>query len=408
MNRNSIHTAIFTAIWFALITFIIVGVQVNTIDGSMQWHPGRAVFIAIVSFLLSLLWQRVFTVQDIDLTEAKNARNTFWIGYFTHGKNIFRKIRTVGIEAKKKHKTVLLLIISIPLLFLPLLGLYQTKVITSVLVFMLLALSLNVVVGLGGMLNLGVASFFAVGAYTYALLNYHYHVGFLIGFIAAALVSLITGVLVALPVIRLKGDYLAIVTLAFGEIVRIVLENWSSFTFGPSGISNVVRPKFFGMTLNLQHVTGYIYYIAFIVVVLAMFFINRLEHSHYGRSWEAIREDGLASQAMGVDLAKTKMLIFAIGALLAGVAGVVLAISTGYINPKSFTFWQSIIPLCIIVLGGMGTMSGVLLGAIILVWLPEYLRVFSDYRFLVFGIILVVMMIFRPDGLIRKTRKEYQ
>jgi branched-chain amino acid transport system permease protein len=216
------------------------------------------------------------------------------------------------------------------------------------------------------------------------------------------------GVLLGYPVLRLRGDYLAIVTLGFGEIIRLVLENWNAFSFGPSGIANIPRPGFFGIQMSLQQATIYIYFVMIAMVIFTIFVVNRLQDSRIGRAWIALREDEVACQAMGIDKRKTKLMAFALGATWAGLAGVAFAAKTTFINPASFTLWESINILCVVVLGGMGSIVGVIVGAFILILLPEYLRFLSEYRILAFGAVLVVMMVFRPGGIVETVRRTYQ
>jgi branched-chain amino acid transport system permease protein len=277
----------------------------------------------------------------------------------------------------------------------------------SALIYVMLGLGLNIVVGLAGLLDLGYVAFYAVGAYAYALLNYHFGLTFWMALPIGAGLGAVFGILLGFPVLRLRGDYLAIVTLGFGEIIRIILENWNEFSFGPSGISNIPRPSLFGIDLSVHHATIYIYYVMIGLCLLTIFVVNRLQDSRIGRAWIALREDEIACQAMGIDKAKTKLTAFALGATWAGMSGVVFAAKTTFVNPASFTIWESIIILCIVVLGGMGSIVGVMAGALVLILMPEYLRAFSEYRMLAFGIVLVVMMVFRPGGLIPNVRRIY-
>ena len=225
--------------------------------------------------------------------------------------------------------------------------------------------------------------------------------------IGAALGALF-GIILGFPVLRLRGDYLAIVTLGFGEIIRLILENWNDFSFGPSGIANIPRPSFLGMEFSLQSATIYIYYLMIALVLFTIFVVNRLQDSRIGRAWIALREDEVACQAMGIDKTRTKLTAFALGATWAGMAGVMFAAKTTFINPASFTIWESIMILCVVVLGGMGSIIGVIFGALVLILLPEYLRAFSEYRMLVFGVMLVIMMVFRPGGIVCGVRRTYQ
>lgn len=284
---------------------------------------------------------------------------------------------------------------------------YQTNIMISALIYIMLGLGLNIVVGLAGQLVLGYAAFYAVGAYAYGLLNHHFGLGFWAVLPIGAVLAAIFGIIVAFPVLRLKGDYLAIVTLAFGEIIHLVLENWNDFSFGPSGIANISRPSFFGLSMSLQSMTVYIFYIMILLCCITIVVVRRLHNSRIGRAWMALREDEIACEAMGIDKTKAKLSAFALGAMWAGMAGVVFAAKTAFINPASFTIWESIIILCIVVLGGMGSIAGVIVGAFILMLLPEYLRAFSEYRMLVFGLMLVLMMVFRPGGIISEVKRVY-
>ena len=236
----------------------------------------------------------------------------------------------------------------------------------------------------------------------------NFGVGFWLALPIGGIVSALFGALIGLPVLRLKGDYLAIVTLGFGEMVRIITENFGGLTQGPSGIANIPKPTFFGHTFGYFGSTRFVYLIAVAIVLLIIFIVYRLENSRMGRSWVAMREDDIACESMGVDLTKAKMTLFVISSAIAGIAGVLFAAKTTFINPQSFTVWESIMILCIVVLGGKGSVRGVILGGLILILLPEYLRAFQQYRMLMFGFLLIVMMVFRPGGIIQNVRKIYK
>ncbi|MBU1985749.1 MAG: branched-chain amino acid ABC transporter permease, partial [Proteobacteria bacterium] len=284
---------------------------------------------------------------------------------------------------------------------------YQANIMTTALMYIVLGLGLNIVVGVAGLLDLGYVAFYAVGAYSYALLNLHFGMGFWTVLPIGGLLAALFGVLLGFPVLRLRGDYLAIVTLGFGEIIRLILENWNAFSKGPSGISNISRPGFFGMEMSLDQAMIYMYYLMIGLLLVTIFVVNRLQDSRLGRAWLALREDEIACQAMGIDKTRTKLIAFSLGAFWAGLIGVIFAAKTTFVNPASFTFMESAIILSIVVLGGMGSIVGVILGALILVLLPEYLRALSEYRMLAFGAILVAMMIFKPEGLIAGVRRVY-
>ena len=264
----------------------------------------------------------------------------------------------------------------------------------------MLGLGLNIVVGLAGQLVLGYAAFYAVGAYTYGLLNTYFGLGFWAVLPVGGIMAALFGLMLGFPVLRLKGDYLAIVTLGFGEIIRLVLENWTSVTKGSFGLSNLSRPSLFGMEMGVTEATNYIYYIVLAAVVVTIIVV--------GLALQALREDEIACEAMGIDLTKVKLSAFALGSCWAGFAGVIFAAKTTFINPASFTFMESAMVLSMVVLGGMGSVLGVTIAAAILVLAPEYLRAFSEYRMLLFGAVMVIMMIYRPQGLISGEKRTYK
>jgi branched-chain amino acid transport system permease protein len=279
---------------------------------------------------------------------------------------------------------------------------YFMDVIITAGIYIVLALGLNIIVGLAGLLVLGYIAFYAVGAYAYAILATQYHLSFFLALPIAALLALLFGFVLGLPTLRLRGDYLAIVTLGFGEIVRIVLNNWDGLTGGPNGIMGIPKPSLFGMNLGKQ---SHLYLIVLAMIALVSFLIGRLNDSRLGRALVAMREDEPAARACGVDTTKLKMLAFALSAAVAGMMGVVFAAKMNFVSPESFTFWESIMILCMVVLGGMASVPGVILGALALVVIPEWLRPVQNYRMLIFGASMVVMMIFRPQGLLPSKRR---
>jgi len=321
-----------------------------------------------------------------------------------------------------------ILLLALPFVVDATLGRAWVRIIDVALLFVMLALGLNIVVGFAGLLDLGYIAFFAVGAYSYALLaspQFGVHWPFVALLPVAALMAAFFGVLLGAPTLRLRGDYLAIVTLGFGEIIRIFLNNLNrpvNITNGPQGIT-LIDPlqigefslnrsvEFAGLTFSAVHN----YYFVFLACVVASIFLSlRLEDSRIGRAWVAIREDELAASAMGINTRNIKLLAFAMGATFGGVSGGLFASFQGFISPESFTLLDSIMVLCMVVLGGMGNVGGVVLGAVLLTALPEALRyaaplqqrVFgtiyvdpSDLRMLLFGLALVLMMLFRPAGL---------
>ncbi|MDQ7796558.1 MAG: branched-chain amino acid ABC transporter permease, partial [Spirochaetia bacterium] len=223
----------------------------------------------------------------------------------------------------------------------------------------------------------------------------------------AGIIATLFGILLSLPVLRLRGDYLAIITLAFGEIFRMVMQNSGDITGGATGISLIPRPWLFNIKLTPQKAATYIYFIAIVLVLITIFVVRRIEDSKVGRALEAMREDEIACQAMGINLVRNKLITFALGAFWAGIAGVVMAAQTTYINPDSFTLWESIIILMAVVIGGTGSIPGAIGGAILLKLLPEYFRALAQYRMLIYGIAMILVIIFKPDGLIPRKRKQY-
>jgi branched-chain amino acid transport system permease protein len=311
---------------------------------------------------------------------------------------------------------------------------YRTNVLASTFIWIMLGLGLNIVVGQAGLLVLGYVAFYAVGAYTYAIGNTHFGndlIGFWTFLPLGGLTAALAGILLSLPVLRLRGDYLAIVTLGFGEIVRVTLEGgslslapvaWllSLFTDaplpawlatplnlgGPAGIGGIPYPGFFGLKIGMDDSIRLVYYIALCLAGLTIVAVARLRDSRIGRAWIALREDEIACEAMGVNKALAKLGAFALGACWAGFGGVLFAAKTSFINPASFTFMESALILSVVVLGGLGSILGVALGACVLILLPEYLRSFDEYRMLIFGASMVLMMIFRPQGLITPKAKK--
>lgn len=264
--------------------------------------------------------------------------------------------------------------------------------------YILLGLGLLIHVGYTGLLDLGYAAYFGIGAYLYALLAspfFDLHISFWLMLLIGGLASALAGALISIPVLRLRGDYLAIVTLGFGEITRLLLLNLKEVTNGSQGVMRIDKPDFFGITFN----TGtHYYYLIIVLIVFFVFLLNRLIKSRVGRAWLAIREDEDVAEISGVNTVWYKLLAFAIGAFIGGVAGVVFAGWQGSIFPDNFNLNASINVLCLIILGGLGNQYGVILGALGLIALPDLLRGFSEYRMLVFGILLVVMMIVKPNG----------
>ena len=295
----------------------------------------------------------------------------------------------------------------------------QVDIATLVLIYIMLALGLNIVVGFAGLLDLGFVGFYAVGAYTYALLYYWAGWGFWSSLPAAGAMAALFGYLLGFPVLRLRGDYLAIVTLGFGEIIRLLLINLYSFTGGPDGISGIPKPPVFGFPMsrrapegvttfhelmgwdyNSMHVIIFLYLMALVLALVTLYTSNRLMRMPIGRAWEALREDEIACRSLGLSPTYIKLSAFTLGAMFAGFGGAFFAARQGLVNPESFTFIESALILAIVVLGGMGSQVGVIIAAMLVVVVPEVAREFADYRMLIFGLVMVLMMVWRPQGLL--------
>ena len=311
------------------------------------------------------------------------------------------------------------LVFAFVLPFLPFSSRYVVDVGTTVLIYVMLGWGLNIVVGLAGLLDLGYVAFYAVGAYSYALLSHTFGLGFWTCLPLAGLFAATFGMLLGFPVLRLRGDYLAIVTLGFGEIIRIVLLNWYEVTGGPNGLSDIPRPSFFGFPFERNPPDGvtsfhqlfglqfdslhriiFLYFLILVLALITNFVVLRLRRLPIGRAWEALREDEIACKALGINPTNTKLTAFALGAMFGGFAGSFFATRQGFISPESFTFIESATILAIVVLGGMGSQLGVVLAAMLLVVLPEMARGFAEYRMLLFGAAMVAIMVWRPGGLL--------
>jgi branched-chain amino acid transport system permease protein len=284
-----------------------------------------------------------------------------------------------------------------------------------VLTYVMLGWGLNIVVGLAGLLDLGYVAFYAVGAYSYALLSTHFGLSFWICLPLAGILAAFWGVLLGFPVLRLRGDYLAIVTLAFGEIIRLVLLNWQDLTGGPNGITSIPRPSFFGLPFvdgeggfaaafglefSPTHRVVFLFYLILALALITNWVTIRMRRLPIGRAWEAMREDEIACRSLGINTTNTKLTAFAMGAMFGGIAGSFFATRQGFISPESFVFGESALILAIVVLGGMGSQIGVAVAALVMLGGFELFRELDQYRMLVFGGAMVAIMIWRPRGLV--------
>ena len=420
--KTALAEAIIAA-WIAFALFCLtLGVKtVDTVTG-LTLAP-RPVLLAIVvgivfvgRFLLSLLWwDRDWGLPSIP-----------WPNALKGDGGVARRAGLILAIAALLFPIVAYALDKSFHLGLPLRYLFDLSIL--VLTYVMLGWGLNIVVGLAGLLDLGYVAFYAVGAYTFALLGTTFGWSFWVCLPLAGLLAGLWGVMLGFPVLRLRGDYLAIVTLAFGEIVRIILINWTSLTNGPNGISDIPKPTFFGLPFKtgeggfaaffgLKHdhlyAVIFLYYVILLLALLTNFVTLRLRRLPIGRAWEAMREDEIACRSLGINTTIAKLTAFATGALFGGFAGSFFATRQGFISPESFTFIESAIILAIVVLGGMGSQLGVAIAAIVMVGGFEALRhtenlqsIFGEgfdpalYRMLLFGVAMVAIMIWRPRGIV--------
>ncbi len=394
-SRKYWLTLVIGLAWFLLLLWPLLGIND---DGTLSFAPAFAV------------WIRVAVVVSI-LAFIYFAKKQGWLD-------------SVLIPAGKAADEVRKVLAAPPLWIYFILGAalaltfpwftsrYAQDIAVSVLIYISLGLGLNVVVGLCGLLDLGFIAFYGVGAYTYALLSIHYGLSFWLSLPVAATFAAIAGCFIGYPTLRMRGDYLAIVTLGFGEIIRIVLNNWMSLTNGPNGLLGIDAPAVlvpdftdgFSLELFFLKRLNYLYYIALGLAVFAIVGVHRLNFSRIGRAWEAIREDETAAELMGVNTFRFKLLAYAMGAVFGGLAGAFFSARMRFVSPESFTFIESALVLSMVVLGGMGSIPGIVLGALALIALPEFFREFELYRMLAFGGAMTLMMLFRPAGLIPAKR----
>jgi len=396
---------------FALAAIIfgpITGLQLAGFDFVANWQRPLVLAAAVTLGRLAyrLAWRSPWGQRWLVRKEAKS-------------------MRAPRPETSRRQSQVMLICLAIVLAATPLafeFNTYLTKSVILALIYVLLGLGLNIVVGLAGLLDLGYVAFYAVGAYFLALGHEYLGIGFWAALALSPLVAALLGGLLAFPVLRTHGDYLAIVTLGFGEIIRLILTNWIDFTGGPNGASappptlfgwefsreakfgGVPIHEVFGVPFNANYKFLFLYAVLVVVVALMIVVVDRLRSMPMGRAWEALREDEIACRSLGINHVLVKLSAFMMGAMTGGIAGVFFASYQGFVNPTSFTFFESALILAIVVLGGLGSITGVIIAAFILTLLPEVLRDFADFRILSFGILMVLMMIWRPRGLIAAKR----
>lgn len=310
----------------------------------------------------------------------------------------------------RRHASAALLLFLIILPWLPMggQGNYVLRVLTTTLLYMMLALGLNIVPGFNGLLDLGFVGFYGIGAYTAGLLTLHYGISFWVIVPLAALNGALWGILLGAPTLRLTGDYFAIVTFGFSELVVMTMRNELWLTRGPMGLPGILPPSIFGHQLTKDF--EYFYLIIFLLMVVILI-VSRLQNSKIGRAWFGIRENEIAAQCCGVNLIRYKVMAFAVSASIGAVGGAFFANWFKFIHPDMFKFWESVLILCLVVLGGLGSIVGTMLGALVMIPLSEILRVvlpqeIFSARFLIYGLVLVIMMRLRPDGILPFVRDQ--
>lgn len=332
------------------------------------------------------------------------------------------RAESVGEQVRKLVKVFAAVgvVVALAMPFLPFSNRYVMDVGTLIVTYVMLGWGLNIIVGYAGLLDLGFVAFYAVGAYSYALAAQYFGISFWLALPFAGLLAASFGLILGFPVLRLRGDYFAIVTLGFGEIIRIILINWYDVTNGPDGISGIPRPdffglaamsrngsdglppfhEFFGLEYSSEHRIIFLYYLIVAMAALVALFTVRIRKLPIGRAWEALREDDIACASLGINRTTIKLAAFGISAAWGGFAGAFFATRQGFISPESFTFIESAIILAIVVMGGMGSLVGIAIAAVLLIGLPEVFRDLAEYRMVAFGAGLVMIMIWRPRGLL--------
>ncbi|MNY96455.1 leucine/isoleucine/valine transporter permease subunit [compost metagenome] len=398
--------ALIAAVITALVVTPIFGLQLQRVGGqmSLEYHWSYVLWAALIVFVVQLLKPALkVATKSIVLPRLPS---------------LSPGVRNALIFA------TLLMAVSWPFFA----GRNAVDIATLAMIYVMLGLGLNIVVGFAGLLDLGFVGFYAVGAYTYALLFHWAGWSFWEALPLAGAVAALFGFVLGFPVLRLRGDYLAIVTLGFGEIIRLLLINLNDWTGGPDGISGIPKPTVMGfeMTRNASveggttfhqlmgwefssvHMVIFLYLMALMLAMVTLWISNRLIRMPIGRAWEALREDEIACRSLGLSPMRIKLSAFTLGAMFAGFGGAFFAARQGIVNPESFTFIESALILAIVVLGGMGSQLGVIVAAILITVLPELAREFSEYRMLIFGLVMILMMVWRPQGLFPVTRPQVQ
>ncbi len=414
MMTKNLKTAFFSALLVIAVAYPVIGLKLTTVGIGLEVHGASpAVLWTIAGAAIAMFFWQLF----------RDQLGAVWANAPSLPKVPAQASNFLTLPSTQRWIILGLVLVALAWPFFGSRG--AVDIATLILIYVMLGLGLNIVVGLAGLLDLGYVGFYAVGAYSYALLSHYYGLSFWMCLPLAGMIAALFGYLLGFPVLRLRGDYLAIVTLGFGEIIRILLRNMTEVTGGPNGISiaNEFKPtlfglsferrvpehvqtfhEYFGFAYNSQYKVIFLYLLALTLVLLTLFLVNRLLRMPIGRAWEALREDETACRALGLNPTAIKLSAFTIGASLAGFAGCFFAARQGLVTPESFTFIESAIILAIVVLGGMGSQLGIILAAVVMILLPELAREFNEYRMLMFGALMVLMMIWRPQGLLPMQR----
>ena len=338
---NVILKALMVSVWFMALTFPLVVMKVDALNDTILFRWENMATIGVGAFVLSIFWRWSMERKARGVVSTGPSLFARTLEHFAFASTFNTTTLSAWQRWQPKTRFVCLSLVALLMIAMPFISsMYQINIMISALIYIMLGLGLNIVVGLAGQLVLGYAAFYAVGAYTYGLLNTYFGLGFWAVLPVGGIMAALFGLMLGFPVLRLKGDYLAIVTLGFGEIIRLVLENWTDVTKGSFGLSNLSRPDLFGMEMGVTEATNYIYYIVLGAVVLTIIVVGRLKNSRIGLALQALREDEIACEAMGIDLTKVKLSAFALGSCWAGFAGVIFAAKTTFINPASFTFME--------------------------------------------------------------------
>jgi len=403
-SLDELKRSTITALWFIFLTFPIMVIKVDSIEKTVQWRWMNVVYIAVGAFFLSFVFRYMLKRKEVKSSDEEEQKDKTGQS-FLHRWLADPRYRTI----------VLASLLGFAVVFPHLFSTYQTSIMTTALMYVMLGLGLNIVVGLAGLLDLGYVAFYAVGAYTYSLLNLNFGIPFWFCIPIGIVFGCIAGCIIGYPTLKMRGDYLAIVTMGFGEIIRLMLNNWDNLTAGPNGLYGQAKPALIypsfgdgGLNWVVFHLKSLesLYFLVLIIAVLTVIGVRRLDRSRIGRAWVAIREDEVAAELSGVPTMWLKLLAYALGASFASVVGGFFAAKLSYTNPNFFIFMESCIVLCIVVLGGVGSIPGVIVAAVILSAVPEIFRDLQNYRMLAFGAAMAAMMVLKPEGLIPASRRK--